>query len=172
MRQPRWLGFLLLAILATSPLEGQSWLTDEPGRIPKRDDSGLRVEDFTDVAVSITELSREAKDVGLSRVQIESVVKPLLRKGRLQPVEYRETEGRKRDGAFLQVDVTVVGQVCEVSLRFRRIVVYTVGFRRYYTFGATTWRSEETEIVDGVAPVLASLERQMRRFVREYFEAN
>ena len=95
-----------------------------------------------------------------------------LEDARLRVVEYRQDEARKRDGAFLQVEVRRFGEVCEIALEFRRLAVYTVVYQRYYNFGATTWRSRQTTAAISADSVLPGLDRQLRHFVRSYLDAN
>ena len=118
--------------------------------------------DCSPVGLSISNLSSDAKKLGLTREAVQANLESRLRSARLYTSDGLES--------YVFVSVNVVGNAFSIELQFKKLV-----YDRFSgnTFFAVTWETGSTGTHGGRADyILSSISQAMDRFLLNFLRVN
>lgn len=128
--------------------------------------TGLEIQDHETIYVLVERLNQQAQNIGLIPRRIQSRTELRLQQANLKIAD-------RDDGAYLYINVNVVGQGFSITATFNRLVHYadSAGDLRY-TYAAT-WREAGSGIHAGDSEyIVQALDSLLDSFINEYLKAN
>ena len=130
---------------------------------------GLRVEDPSELAFAVAELSNDAEQLGFSRELLVAALKSRLSRVGL---EARPSNAQDSD-AILFIDVIVDGNVYYVALDFWRVGSFAQPDGQQASAYVSVWQDFSIGSHDGDrSPVDKTFSEVVERFIVQYVEAN
>ena len=128
-------------------------------------DSGLIAEDYKHIKVSVRQMTKDGKKLGLSVDSVQSEVESQLRKHDLIPTDKPKLEG-------LNIMVIVSSNAYSIEIAFERMMSYYCKGKTYY-INAKAWHAGSTGTHGGnAAPILQILEKKLNIFIAQYVADN
>ena len=153
----RYMGFVywvLFLFVLNANAEAKEW------------DSGLIIENYKRVRISIKDISDDGKKIYLTKDAVRSKVVSQLQKNGLVPTNDPTIEG------VLSIQLNVFQDTCAINISFNRLVYYSSRHKTYVTFGKV-WHKNAILIHSGDASyILNSLETHMDDFISAYKREN
>ena len=116
----------------------------------------------------VEQVSRDGRNLGITKEQIRKIVEERLRAAGITPVD-GETAGTVNP--YVYVRVVVGGEGFNIRVEFSRPVVYEVRGELFTSFGVM-WSDSVTGWSTDGNYVVGALDRPMGRFIEEFRKAN
>lgn len=130
-------------------------------------EGGLATANYEHLAINIADLSKDAKNIGLTEDRIRDRVESRLESVGLQPVE---TDG---ETPFLDITMTVISGAFSIDISYFTPASYEIrGGRRFYYFTDAWQDGFAGEHGRNAAYVIDWLNEILDRFLSQYLKAN
>jgi hypothetical protein len=128
--------------------------------------TGLEANNYELLEIDVEDLHEFASQIGLTRQRLLDRIFIRARQLGITPSLVGEKEG------YLYLNLNVVGDSFNLTLKYIRAVQYTVTDQKYFGVG-TTWNVSTTGIHGGSSQyIIDTLDGHLDRFFNEYLAAN